>query len=595
MQTPAYMRSSGAGSLWAVLALLVCSFFVSLLVPPSQSPDEGAHIARAYLLSKGHIKLDQESGIFGGRVDSALYDYLALHFSDLVVKKEGRVSGEKTAIAQSIVWSGHRVFTPAHGAAPYFPLLYAPQALALASGEALNLTVDTSYRLARLASLIAACLILWFAFSIHPPPPAAIALLLIPMSVFQLSSASLDGVANAVAILAISCFMRLTLDGQNSKPWLLYLLSLSLFAVTSCRAQLLPLLILVFAGYGYTRDKKYLISGVSLVILVGLWMIISVQGGNMSPRAGLPTGQVIGFYLADPLALIMVLVRTITDPSLLRFYAESFLGILGSLDIPLPSHVYLILVGLLALSLLSSASWKIGPSDRSVGLVLAAGAIGSIALTFLALLFTWTPHPAHIVDGVQGRYALIPAIMLVYAVSPRLYSGWRAYLSTLALVVLGLFSVAASSKVLLERYYIVESLPALPSFALKPSVPLSQGMTYKLHMSQAQVTQPKALRSLGIRFGTFQRRNVGSAILRLRTPEGAQLDIPFELDTLKDNTYKTFDLDGQRYNSAEIFVSNGGGVALWEAHASDGGAFYSCLAYGLGGGSALRTLGCPRP
>jgi uncharacterized membrane protein len=595
MSVFAQARSSVMRHVSVVFALFLCGFFISLIVPPNQSPDEDTHITRAYLLTQGYIKLDQQAGIFGGRVDSGLVDYLGIYFRELTIKKDSKLSAEQDTIGRSITWSGRQVFTTANGTAPYFPLLYTPQALALAAGEALDLTLDTSYRLARLASLIAACLILWLAFSIYSPPPAVIALLLIPMSIFQLSAASLDAVAHSVALLAISCFMRLAPDGKNSRPWLLYLLSLSVFAVTSCRAQLLPLLILVFAGYGYTRDKKYLISGFALVVLVGLWMVISVQGGSMSTRAGLPTAQVIRFYLSDPLTLIQVLARTITEPSLLRFYAQSFLGILGWLDSPFPSHVYLVLFVLLVFVVLASASWKISPSDRPTSLVLAVGAIGSIALTFLALLFTWTPHPARFVDGVQGRYFLVPTIMLVYAISPRLHGGWRAYLSTAALVVLGLFSVAASSKLLLERYYIVESLPPIPDYALRPSAALTQGMTYKLHLSKAQTTQPKALHSLGIMFGTYQHRNTGSAVLRLRTPEGAQLDLPFEFETLKDNRYKTFDLDGQRYNQAEIMVSAGGGVALWEAHTPDSASIHSCLAYGIGGGSVQRTLGCPRP
>jgi uncharacterized membrane protein len=595
MSVFAQARSSAMLHLCIVFALFVCGFFISLIVSPVQSPDEDTHITRAYLLSQGHIKLDQEAGIFGGRVDSGLVDYLGLYFKELTVKKGGKLSAEQDTIGRSITWSGHQVFASANGTAPYFPLLYAPQALALAAGEALNLTLDSSYRLARLASLIAACLIFWLAFSIYSPPPAVIALLLLPMSIFQLSAASLDAVAHSVALLAISCFLKVTRDGKNSEPWLLYLLSLSVFAVTNCRGQLLPLLILLFAGYGYTRDKKYLISGFALVILVGLWMIISVQGGSMSTRAGVPTGQVIGFYLSDPLTLIKVLARTITEPSLLRFYAESFLGILGWLDSPFSSRVYLVLFVLLILVVLSSVSWKILPADRSTSLVLAVGAIGSIALTFLALLFTWTPHPAHLVDGVQGRYFLVPAIMLAYAVSPRLHAGWRAYLSAAALVVLGLFSVAATSKLLLARYYIAESLLPISDYAIKPSAPLSQGMTYKLLLSKAQTTQPRALHSLGIMFGTYQRRNTGSAVLRLRTPQGKQLDLPFEFEALKDNRYKTFDLDGQRYNHADIIVSTGGGVALWEAHTPDGASIYSCLAYGIGGGSVQRTHGCPRP
>ena len=49
-------------------------------------------------------------------------------------------------------------------------------------------------------------------------------------------------------------------------------------------------------------------------------------------------------------------------------------------------------------------------AGSSIGGLLAL-ALASAALVFLALLVTWTPHPAALVQGVQGRYFIVPALL----------------------------------------------------------------------------------------------------------------------------------------------------------------------------------------
>jgi hypothetical protein len=61
------------------IGLLLLFFFVvciSCFIPPLQSPDEPAHLSRAYLLSKGEIFLGVSDGVTGGKVDSGLLKYL---------------------------------------------------------------------------------------------------------------------------------------------------------------------------------------------------------------------------------------------------------------------------------------------------------------------------------------------------------------------------------------------------------------------------------------------------------------------------------------------------------------------------------------
>ena len=61
------------------IGLLLFFFFVlgiSFFIPQLQSPDEEAHLNRAYLLSKGEVFLGAADGVTGGKVDSGFLKYI---------------------------------------------------------------------------------------------------------------------------------------------------------------------------------------------------------------------------------------------------------------------------------------------------------------------------------------------------------------------------------------------------------------------------------------------------------------------------------------------------------------------------------------
>jgi uncharacterized membrane protein len=129
---------------------------------------------------------------------------------------------------------------------------------------------------------------------------------------------------------------------------------------------------------------------------------------------------------------------------------------LGSLDAPLPSPFYPVLWAGLALCALTSV---VLPRDLGRDLVvrtlLLASALASTLLIFLALLITWTPHPAVVVNGVQGRYFVVPALLAAYALSGSAHtgSGPRRLLSqTTAALFVGI-SVTALLATLITRYH----------------------------------------------------------------------------------------------------------------------------------------------
>ena len=583
-------------AIFSIILFITC-FIISAIIPPLQSPDEFSHIIRAYLLSNGRIILDKPEGqASGGMIDSGLAAYNKAYL-DLPFKYDQKISQDILGSGHELRWTGIKEYSPAPGTGFYFPIIYIPQAVGLSAGEALGLTIDNSFRLARFASLTISCLIIYGAFLIFMPSPFAMSLLIIPMSLFQMSSASLDGISTAVAILVLSVFMRIATCKGEAKPWFILLLTVSVFIVASARMHLLPFVSLIFISYYYTKDKRCIFAGSLATFLLFLWLVMAIKNMvNFTPSTGIPPTGVITYYLANPFSLANVLFETITDPGLQQFYLKSFFGILGWTDAPFTQATYKVLYLLVTLIFLVSIPFRELRTELTMRASLALCAMGSVFLIFFSLLVTWTMHPASIIHGVQGRYFLVPGILIAYALSSTEYplSNRFTLVGPILLAALFLFSVEKTANLLLDRYYIIDEHPELPKYSHKPSPPLTQDQPVILTMIDLQVSEPQPLNRIGIMIGTHIRKNPGVAALRLQTKDGYTLEIPFGLPDLADNQFRYFELDDRPYTTGEIIYVSGGGISAWEVH-SDKGQFATCLVYAFSSGAQKYTKGCPRP
>src|SRR5690606_19536224 len=94
--------------------------------------------------------------------------------------------------------------------------------------------------------------------------------------------------------------------------------------------------------------------------------------------------------------------------------------------------------------------------DWKARTVLLFSALCSILMVFFSMLVTWNPHPALLIQGVQGRYFLVPFIVVSYALGGATlpFEGAArkvAWGLVLVLVAAGAYSVP---RVLIERYFI---------------------------------------------------------------------------------------------------------------------------------------------
>jgi uncharacterized membrane protein len=589
---------------WGMLLLMlfVATYIFATITPAFQAPDEFDHVRRAYMLGHGQLLLQQMDGTpSGGAIDSGLDLYMQKMYPLGITPAKRMNADEKTATA-SIHWSGVPVRVYPSGTAYYFPAMYLPHAAGLRAGEMMGWSVSASYHLARFLVLICSLALLALGFRIYPPPPLAMALLSLPMGMFLLSSVVLDGISTAMMIVALSSFMRIITDREASSPRIVMVLLVSVGLVVSCRTNILPFLALPFAAWFQTRRRRDLICAAAMAGFVVAWTAFTIKFTVYleGPMKADHAGRLVESLL-HPLHFIELLSATVTDRPLLLFYAWSFVGILGWLTAAFTPAVYVTFGWLLILLLvLSTASRKVLTHQPAMRILLVLCAAGAVLLTFLALLVQWVQPDPKLINGVQGRYFTIPALAVTYAIGawPGLMSGWRMRCATLLVVVvmgLGIFNTA---QLLIARYY-MGSLPFKQSHApegtrVEASSQLSAKKVIPIRFDGLQQANPRGLAAVSLEFATYQRVNRGVATLRLWTSAGEVSTFDVDLDSLEDNAYRSFALDGKPFIAGEIVSRGGVGVSLWEARGPDD-AVVSCMKYTPVEGPAVVTAGCRLP
>ena len=249
------------------------------------------------------------------------------------------------------------------------------------------------------------------------------------MSLFQLASAALDGFSTSMTVLVLSVYQSLS-ETQSRKQTILHLsLVLGVLVVVPARLHLWPLLILPFLSARKLKQTWALFTSLTCFSAVLIW-VARVSRSTVDLRRAQPSSDTLHTaiqFLSHPGELIALLVRTITNQELLSFYGRSFIGVLGWLHLPLePPLAYpmlaLMLAGCTVLTLLWARRqpWRL--LLQPMQWLLIGMALLSALSVFLLLLLTWTPNPLHaqLIEGVQGRYFLAPALMLAKALrAPR--------------------------------------------------------------------------------------------------------------------------------------------------------------------------------
>lgn len=594
------------GRHWPIIAMLMlgCAL-LSVIIPPFRSPDEANHIKRAYLLGKGVIVLAQQEGrSSGGYIDSSLARFMRQSST----RVQEKLSAEELDARSVIHWSGNLVFSSLPGMGYYFPIIYFPQALALMVGERLNLSINHSYRLARAFALGAIALLLYAAFRVYPPNPLVLALLAMPMTLFQMSAASLDGIATALAIFSIAAFLRITEDRQQCSPWIQYALPLAVALLVSSRVHALPMLVLMPTAFFYTKNKRVMLASAALGLGVFLWLLIAtktvVDLRVPSHLRAESTANIIAFYLLNPGEFFRLVWET-CDHDQLAFFWMSFVGVLDYLHTYLIGWRYTQFAGALCLITLLTLSFANIKSEWPHRLLLLSVSVISVLFIFFALLVTWSPHPTQRIMGIQGRYFLIPAIIFAYALAGN--AGWaggvRRSVATAASLLFFIFSLLTTADTLVDRYYLSDNKPRSETIIagsaaasgqqrLVSGAVLKPGATVALKFPALDEDEVDKTTRVCIVLDTYSRSHLGEAEMLLTAKEGAVSRHTFSLRSLVDYDYKCFTVPEAHYVSGQLRAISGGGVSVVELHDGAGDSV-TCMKFNNRRGQTVAIKGCP--
>lgn len=436
--------------------IFIIGLIYTAMIPPLQSPDEQAHLQRAYLLSKGTITFVTLQGIgSGGYIDTGLIEFSNLYL-DLPFNRRKKVDSNLIESAQSLRWTRTEEFVTVFSSSS-FPLIYLPGAIAMFFGRVLDLSIHNSYFLVRLFMMIASLAILALAISIHPPNFLALFILILPMSLFQFVTVNSDGISYALSLLIISLAVRGFDRGAVYKSWMFIVLVISLFVLLASKWQFAPLALLLFFLGWIRREKKYLLAFVFVVLGLLVW-VYYVLSFYVDPRIVRETSaqNVLLYYFSHPQEVMRIAWNTLTSERLLKFYRHSFIGALGWLDTRFhPGYYDLASLFLVGVSICTVSIGEI-KKDFKLRVAFLLISLGVVFLIFFAMLVNWSPFPTSVVKGIQGRYLTVPLLFFSYVLSgakPR-YSSVRlvsAYLLFYAFLAISSFLM---TRLLLVRYLI---------------------------------------------------------------------------------------------------------------------------------------------
>ena len=409
-----------------IIGGLLVIFFIQLLanrwILPIQSPDENAHLARAYAISQGQWFLTTPAGNSSGvSIDSNLAHFMHGYLENIHIPGY-RLSTEKKQSLNALQWSGESLFFPAPGTGYYNPLIYLPHATGLWLGKTFNYSIGQSYQLVRFFCFTLSLMTLFLAYRIYTPNALISFLLITPMALFQMLMPTIDGLSHSVLILILCWYMQLSQNIFISKKiklhriWLIgFVFCMLICFLVTTRFHSLPLILLIlFLPSIFSLPQKFL--GFLLAILIiGSWAILTSQFlVDLRISSSLSTSQILIFYLTDPQKWWFIFINTISAQTQWIIFAEGFIGILGWLHIYLSNWYYYFYSMLLLIFLILTLNHQTDFQLKRF-LLFSVISVLSIFTIFNALLITWTPLASDTILGIQGRYFWIPLCCLVFS------------------------------------------------------------------------------------------------------------------------------------------------------------------------------------
>jgi uncharacterized membrane protein len=433
---------------------LVCAF----IVPPGQVADEPSHIAKAESLlygellgHRGTLEVDGKQTLLSG-VDVDDAPVLAAVILAVHPQRPDRSLFER---AQGIAWTGQTVFVSIGPIAGYFPAFYLPAALGMGVSKAMGATPMGAILAGRIVNALCFGVLGMTALLVARRGRSLLfCTLAVPMSLTLAASFNQDGLIIAAGALAAALMTRGgdPADRAGRNWWVAYGVAAVLIAlICLSKPPYLPMALLLLLPlpparlWRQARAEPMQRAGVLVAVgvVVVAWAGLSIAHVTtpvpQAPYAPGPlwpgdpqqmfsqtdVGAQLRVLLANPLRLVTLPVMTLLNKINMINMVNMMIGVLGWLDVVLPSWVYggwiLAALGALVADAIcerrSGLPARLRPSIWDT-ILLLLGIFGSFLGIYLSQYLIWTHVGQAWIEGPQGRY-LLPLVPLAALAVPR--------------------------------------------------------------------------------------------------------------------------------------------------------------------------------
>ena len=437
----------------------ICLFFGLFFVffnPPFQTPDEAQHFFKMWGFTQGTFNFKVLNGYSGDVLpDSVIkiskFDRLCRHpelktsageiFSALKIKLEK----DKTSFY---------VFTPTS----YTPVSYFPVFLILWAMKLVSVPPLIMLYIMRLCSLFLYTGLCYQAIKVMPFKKWLFVLLtLLPMAVYEGSSATVDPLTTGTGFLLVAYTLHLAYSDsvKNIGKKELCVFGFLVTLLLLCKYAYLPFLLLYFvlpmkkfsSAKIYWSVFAFLVLLNTAVIALFIYHVTNVSQGIVTGAPGYDKKFMIAFILNRFHWFMDFVFKTVYAYWLSYYYA--FIGLLGCNDAPLPIFA----LNFYSVMLFGSALIKTNNEEKTLSLkdkivfVLIFLLTGLIILASVFILFQCYP----LFCGVQGRY-FIPVMPLFFLLFDNKKIVWNKYPLLLILCILILIPFSVTT--ILGRFYL---------------------------------------------------------------------------------------------------------------------------------------------
>ena len=410
-------------SITIIIYLIIYSFknydklenlFLTLMIPiglaylifmiPNHIPDEHTHYVSAYNIASGNI------------LNMNLYTEYP---HEMLINSKDQVSTYEKLNEMLNLNPNFKNVATSNSNNRYISILYLPASTGIFIGKVFNLPCYLGYYLGRLLGFIA---FLFMAYSCIKLIPFGKMIMFIyvfnPMLIHQIISISADSLIISFCLLFVCYILNLLYNKEKLTNKKLLLLSFLTICVAMGKYVYIPLvlLLMLLAKDETSKNKRRLLTLFisSIVLCIGLYFYVNIL--NPAPASlyiienNVDSLKQLKNVIMHPTIFFEMFYRTILQ--LGPYYLETFLGSsLGWLNIYVNKLIIYSYLILLCLSPFLVKEKKY--PDIKLKLSFLFITIVTSMLVIFGLYLGWTPVGALVALGIQGRYFIPIAFMLL--------------------------------------------------------------------------------------------------------------------------------------------------------------------------------------